>query len=103
MKKGSLGKSFISESGKKIKNKKNGKTSSTDVDSKSQKHFYRVKSGTINNEEYEALNIRKRLFKEKYNKKLFNKSFYNIKYKNDKKSYGEKTKLPKRKLHIFTY
>ena len=38
MKKGSLGKSFISESGKKIKNKKNGKTSSTDVDSNSQKH-----------------------------------------------------------------
>ena len=48
-------------------------------------HFYRVKSGTINNEEYEALNIRKRLFKEKYNKKLFNKSFYNIKYKNERR------------------
>ena len=38
MKKASLGKSFISESGKKIKNKKNGKTSSTDIDSNSQKH-----------------------------------------------------------------
>jgi len=38
MKKASLGKSFVSESGKKIKNKKNGKTSSTDVDSNSQKH-----------------------------------------------------------------
>ena len=35
MKKGSLGKSFISESGKKVKNRKNGKTSSTDIDSNS--------------------------------------------------------------------
>ena len=48
-------------------------------------HFYSVKSGTVNNEEFEALNIRKRLFKEKYNKKLFNKSFYNIKYKNERR------------------
>ena len=46
--------------------------------------FYKVKSGTIHNEESEAINIRKRLFKEKYNKKLFNKSFYNSKYKNEK-------------------
>ena len=46
--------------------------------------FYKVKSGTINNEESEAINIRKRLFKEKYNKKIFNKSFYNSKYKNEK-------------------
>ena len=46
--------------------------------------FYKVKSGTIHNEESEAINIRKRLFKEKYNKKIFNKSFYNSKYKNEK-------------------
>ena len=37
MKKGSLRNSFIAESGKKTKNRKNGKTSSTDVDSNSQK------------------------------------------------------------------
>ena len=50
-------------------------------------HFYKVKSGTINNEEAQAVNIRKRLFKEKekYNKKLFNKSFFNSKYKNEKR------------------
>ena len=47
--------------------------------------FYKIKSGTIHNEESEAVNIRKRLFKEKYNKKLFNKSFYNSKYKNEKR------------------
>ena len=47
--------------------------------------FYKVKSGTIHNEESDAVNIRKRLFKEKYNKKLFNKSFYNSKYKNEKR------------------
>ena len=46
-------------------------------------HFYKVKSGTINNEESQAVNIRKRLFKDKYNKKLFNKSFFNSKYKNE--------------------
>ena len=42
-------------------------------------HFYKVRSGTINNEESQAVNIRKRLFKDKakYNKKLFNKSFFN--------------------------
>ena len=38
MKKGSLKNSFVSESGKKTKNKKNGKTSSTDIDSNSQKY-----------------------------------------------------------------
>ena len=38
IKKGYLRNSFVSESGKKIKNKKNGKTSSTDIDSNSQKH-----------------------------------------------------------------
>ena len=48
-------------------------------------NFYKVKSNTINNEESEAVNIRKRLFKDKYNKKLFNKSFYNSKYKNEKR------------------
>ena len=47
-------------------------------------HFYKVKAGTINNDEIQAVNIRKRLFKEKYNKKLFNKSFFNSKYKNEK-------------------
>ena len=46
-------------------------------------HFYKVRSGTINNEESQAVNIRKRLFKDKYNKKLFNKSFFNSKYKNE--------------------
>ena len=38
IKKGYLRNSFVSESGKKIKNKKNRKTSSTDIDSNSQKH-----------------------------------------------------------------
>ena len=47
-------------------------------------HFYQVRSGTINNEESKAVNIRKRLFKDKYNKKLFNKSFFNSKYKNER-------------------
>ena len=48
-------------------------------------HFYKVKSGTINHDENDALNIRKRLFKDKYNKKLFNKSFFNSKYQNEKR------------------
>ena len=50
-------------------------------------YFYKVKSGTINNDEAQAVNIRKRLFKDKakYNKKLFNKSFFNSKYKNEKR------------------
>ena len=48
-------------------------------------HFYKVKAETINHNENEALNIRKRLFKDKYNKKLFNKSFFNSKYKNEKR------------------
>ena len=51
-------------------------------------NFYKVKSGTINNDENDTINIniRKRLFnKVKYNKKLFNKSFNNSKYKIDKR------------------
>ena len=38
MNKGSIAKTFVSESGKKTKNRKNGKTSSTDIDSNSQKN-----------------------------------------------------------------
>ena len=48
-------------------------------------HFYKVRSGTINNEDSKAVNIRKRLFKEKYNKKIINKSYYNTKYKNERR------------------
>ena len=38
MNKGPIAKTFVSESGKKTKNRKNGKTSSTDIDSNSQKN-----------------------------------------------------------------
>ena len=48
MNKGSIAKTFVSESGKKTKNRKNGKTSSTDIDSNSQKNDSHSNSKKMN-------------------------------------------------------
>ena len=48
MNKASIAKTFVSESGKKTKNRKNGKTSSTDIDSNSQKNESHSNSKKIN-------------------------------------------------------
>jgi len=48
MNKGSISKTFVSESGKKTKNRKNGKTSSTDIDSNSQKNNSHSNSKKMN-------------------------------------------------------
>ena len=48
MNKGPIAKTFVSESGKKTKNRKNGKTSSTDIDSNSQKNDSHSNSKKMN-------------------------------------------------------
>ena len=48
MNKATIAKTFVSESGKKTKNRKNGKTSSTDIDSNSQKNESHSNSKKIN-------------------------------------------------------
>ena len=48
MNKGSIAKTFVSESGKKTKNRKNGKTSSTDIDYNSQKNDSHSNSKKMN-------------------------------------------------------
>ena len=81
MNKGPIAKTFVSESGKKTKNRKNGKTSSTDIDSNSQKNDSHSNSKKMNHlqkililpkqkkmpicfEDYKAQNQKENLIKE---------------------------------------
>ena len=66
LKKESLPKSFVSQSGKKSKNKKNGKTSSTDVDSNSQKNDSNSNSKK-NNHKNRNINFKKSQKNDKLN------------------------------------